>query len=53
MKALVYHGSKDVRVESVADPGLHFAQDEARGGVRGYEIFNDKEEDCRKVVLTP
>ena len=20
---------------------------------RGYEIFNDKKEDCRKVVLTP
>jgi len=21
--------------------------------VRGYEVFNKKEEDCRKVVLTP
>ena len=27
MKALVYHGSKDVRVESVADPGLEEADD--------------------------
>ena len=28
----------------------HMALDDA---ARGYEIFNDKQEDCRKVVLTP
>jgi hypothetical protein len=49
MQALTYHGSKDVRV-------LPFAiscGDCMFCNARGYEIFNEKQEGCRKVGLRP
>ena len=50
IRALTYHGSKDVRVENVADPRIE-QDDDIAEAPRGYEIFNDKKENCRKVVL--
>lgn len=38
----------DLRPNEIISPTLPLSQ-----AVRGYEIFNTKEEDCRKVVLTP
>jgi hypothetical protein len=49
MTALIYHGTKEGRVETVPDPILR-ATDEAADG---YKICKDKADDCRKVVLTP
>jgi threonine dehydrogenase-like Zn-dependent dehydrogenase len=90
MQALTYHGSKDVRVETVPDPRLVEPDDILlrvtataicgsdlhihRGKIpmmdsgdilglshtlpleqaaHGDEIFEKKQQDCRKVVLTP
>ena len=38
----------ELRPEAIISHRMKLAE-----AVRGYEIFNDKEEDCRKVVLTP
>lgn len=42
MKAVCWHGSKDVRVDTVPEPKII-----------NYEIFKHKKDNCIKVVLKP
>ena len=56
MQALTYHGSKDVRSRTqshhnLADIITHRMKLE--DAAEAYDIFNKKQENCRKVVLTP
>lgn len=57
MKAVVWHGQRDVRVDNVADPSN--AEDLATHTLpldeapHGYEIFQQKQDGAIKVLLKP
>jgi threonine dehydrogenase-like Zn-dependent dehydrogenase len=57
MKALLWHGRRDVRVETVTDPlgteDLATHRLPLEDAQRGYELFERKEDGAVKVVLEP
>ena len=49
MPELLEHiGNGKLQPEAIISHGLPLAE-----AVRGYQVFNEQQEDCRKVVLTP
>lgn len=59
MLALTYHGSKDVRVDRHPDPILQEPDDiilhrlALRDATEGYRMFDEKVDNCTKVILRP
>lgn len=59
MRALTYHGAKNVRVENlpnpiIQQPGIIVSHHmKLADAARGYEMLEEKRDGCRKITLTP
>lgn len=53
MKAIVYEGIKDVKVKNVGYPDIITHRLSLEKGEYAYKIFDEKKDNCIKVVLKP